>query len=170
MYILARNFFVLLFFFLFLVTAGVTRTPAINIICIINIIVERKEREEGVGDQATVPAPLPNIIDNCFEREECRIYPLNMDTTIQGAMTPNTTNFSFGYCFGIAEGDTVGEYALLYNQLRTVTLIATKTSQVLGIAAEQFQQAPINNVIAEHECSANSRDMILILFIILSAN
>ena len=37
-------------------------------------------------------------------------------------------------------GDTVGEYALLYNQLRTATLTATKTSQVWGITAEQFQE------------------------------
>ena len=35
--------------------------------------------------------------------------------------------------------DTVGEYALLYNQLRTATLTATMDSKVWGITAEQFQ-------------------------------
>lgn len=36
-------------------------------------------------------------------------------------------------------GTTVGEYALLYNKLRSATLTATVDSKVWGITAEQFQ-------------------------------
>ena len=78
---LHKYFVLFLFFPCFFSTpsAQILATDIIGIVGTINIIIDNFKREE-----VSIPAPALNIIHNYFERDECKLYTLNIDAYIIG--------------------------------------------------------------------------------------